>query len=199
MNDWSFDPIHAARLGLGSEVGSTLIELTRKYQGFVNGMAKWEPTAKEFYVEQAGVLADALQEALVQDYDGMIRIAPALPPGWDFDGSVYVRGKTKVDVQSKDGAVTTVVIEAGTTQPIKFRNPWPGNPVDVLSGKTGAIEVNGAIGPEIEFKAIAGSGYLVKKHGESPAARRFAPVTGTPALSAKKLGPVQIGLFQDGL
>ncbi len=198
MNDWSFDPIQAARLGLGGEVLSTLIELTKKYQGFVNGMAKWEPTAKEFYVEQSGVVADALQEALVQDYDGVIRVAPALPPGWDFDGSVYVRGKTKVDVQARNGAVTTVVIEAGITQPLKFRNPWPGKSVDVISGKTGARVVNGAIGPKIEFPAIAGASYLVQKHGESVAARHFAPVTGTPARSARKLGPVQIGLFGNG-
>ncbi len=198
MNDWSFDPIQAARLGLGSEVLSTLIELTKKYQGFVNGMAKWEPTAKEFYVEQSGVVADALQEALVQDYDGVIRVAPALPPGWDFDGSVYVRGKTKVDLQTRNGAVTTVVIEAGITQPLKFRNPWPGKAVDVISGKTGARVVNGAIGPEIEFPSSAGTSYLVQKHGESVAARHFAPVTGTPARSARKLGPVQIGLFGDG-
>ena len=40
--DWSFDPIQAARLGLGSEVGATLITTTQKFQGFVNGMAKWE-------------------------------------------------------------------------------------------------------------------------------------------------------------
>jgi len=198
MNDWSFDPIQAARLGLGGEVRSTLIELTKKYQGFVNGMAKWEPTAKEFYVEQSGVVADALQEALVQDYDGVIRVAPALPPGWDFDGSVYVRGNTKVDLQTRNGVVTTVVIEAGSTQPLKFRSPWPGEAVDVLSGKTGARVVHGARGTEIVFPAIAGVSYLIQKHGESVAAQRFAPVTGTPAHSAKRLGPVQIGLFDDG-
>ena len=39
----------------------------------MNGMAKWEETGKEFYVEQTGVVADALQEALVQDYDGLIQ------------------------------------------------------------------------------------------------------------------------------
>ena len=198
MNDWSFDPIQAARLGLGGEVGSMLIELTKRYQGFVNGMAKWEPTAQEFYVEQTGVVADALQEALVQDYDGVIRIAPALPTGWDFDGSVYVRGKTKIDIQTRNGVVDTVVMEAGTTQPIKFRNPWPGRAVDVISGKTGAKVVKGAIGPEIEFAGVAGTGYLVERQGESAAARRFVPVSGAPAQSAKKLGPVQIGLFRDG-
>jgi len=196
--DWSFDPIQAARLGLGDEVGANLVKITQQVQKFPNGMAKWEPTAKEFYVEQTAIVADALQEALVQDYDGVIRVAPAIPPGWDFDSSVYVRGRTKVDVQTRNGAITTVVIEDGTTQPIKIRNPWPGKPVDVISGKTGAKVVKAAIGPEIEFPAIAGLNYLVKKHDESMTARPFAPVTGTSARSAKKLGPVQIGLFSDG-
>ncbi len=188
MNDWSFDPIQAARLGLGSEVGSTLIELTKKYQGFINGMAKWEPTAREFYVEQTGVVADALEEALVEDYDGIIRIAPAIPPGWDFDGSVYVRGNTKVDVQTRNGTVTTVVIEAATTRPIKIRNPWPARAVDVISGKTGLPVLKGTVGPEIEFPAVAGTCYLLEVQGESAAARHFAPVSGASAASARRLG-----------
>jgi hypothetical protein len=195
--DWSFDPIQAARLGLGGEVSSNLVEITEKVQNFPNGMAKWEPTAKEFYVEQTGVVADALEEALVQDYDGVIRVAPALPPGWDFDGSVAVRGNTKVNVQTRNGAVTTVVIEAGTTGQLTIRNPWPGNPVDVISGKTGARQVKGATGAEIGFSAAAGTSYLVEREGESAAARRFAPVSGTPARSPKRLGPVQIGLFRN--
>ncbi len=196
--DWSFDPIQAARLGLGSEVGLTLIEITQKLQHFVNGLAKWEATDKEFYVEQTGVVADALQEALIQDYDGVIRVAPAIPPGWDFDGSVYVQGNTKVDVQTRNGAVTAFVIEAGTTQPLKIRNPWPGKPVNVISGKTGMKVVMDAIGPLIEFGGTAGTSYLVENHDEPIATERFAPVNGTPAHSGKRLGPVQIGLFGDG-
>jgi len=193
--DWSFDPIQAARLDLGAEVGSTLVETTQKFQGFVNGMAKWEPSAREFYVEQAGVVADALQEALVQDYDGVIRIAPAIPPGWDFDGSVYVTGKTKVDVQVRDGKATTVVIESGTAQKLKIRNPWPTHEVDVISGKTGQSIRTGANGPLIDFEASAGTIYLVEQHSEHSKMRPFAPVTGKPAALAKRLGPVQIGLF----
>lgn len=193
--DWSFDPIQAARLGLGSEVGSTLIKTTQRFQSFVNGMAKWEASAKEFYVEQAAVVADALQEALVQDYDGIIRIAPAIPPGWDFDGSVYVRGNTKVHVQTRNGAVSTVVIESGIKQPLKLRNPWPGKSVDVISGRTGKPVVSTSIGPVIEFSGDAGISYLVQDHDASAAQMHFVPVTGTPATSAKKLGPVQIGIF----
>ncbi len=193
--DWSFDPIQAARLGLGGEVGSTLITSTQKFQGFVNGMAKWEASAKEFYVEQTGVIAAGLQEALVQDYDGLIRVAPAIPPGWDFDGSVYARGNTKVNVQTRNGKVTTLVIEAGTSQPVKIRNPWPGGPVDVISVKTGKRIVSGAAGTVIEFQATAGTTYVVENGDVAAANSRVAVVAGTPATSARRLGPVQIGLF----
>ena len=196
--DWSFDPIQAARLGLGNEVASTLIETTQKFQGFVNGMAKWEASAKEFYVEQTGVVADALQEALVQDYDGVVRIAPAIPPGWDFDGSVYVRGKTKIDVQTRNGMAAAVVIEAGTAQPLKIRNPWPGKPVDVVSANTGMTVVADVTSPVIEFATVAGTTYIIENHGPADANLHLAPVSGTRATTAKRLGPVQIGLFPRG-
>jgi alpha-L-fucosidase 2 len=192
--DWSYDPIQAARLGMGTEVAATLIANTQSVQHFVNGMAKWEGTSKEFYVEESGAVATALQEALVQDYDGLIRVAPAVPPGWDFDGSVYVRGKTKVDVQTRNGVVTALVIEAGKTQLFKIRNPWPGEAVDVSSGQTSKMVARGVQGPVIEFTGNAGANYLVAKHDDSASSRRFAPVSGIPASSPKKLGPVQIGL-----
>jgi alpha-L-fucosidase 2 len=197
--DWSFDPVQAARLGLGSEVRSTLLKVTQDSQHSINGFANWDKKYGEFYIEQVGVVADALQEALVQDYDGLIRIAPATPPGWNFDGSVYVRGKTRVDIQMREGRVTTVVIEAGTTQPLRIRNPWPGEVVDVVSGSAMAKIVNGASGPVIAFRATAGTSYLLKRQGVRIGDESFAPVTGTHAVTAKRLGKVQIGLFASNL
>ena len=192
--DWSSDPIQAARLGLGSEVGSTLIATTEKFQNFANGMARWTDAGVEFYVEQSGVVADALQEALVQDYDGTIRIAPALPPGWDFDGCVAVRGKTRVCVQTRNGAATTVAIEARTAQALKLRNPWPGQRVDVIVGATGRKLVKGPAGAVIEFPGVAGARYLVEAQGKPVERLRFAAVGGTTASTPKKLGPVAIGI-----
>jgi lysophospholipase L1-like esterase len=193
--DWSFDPVQAARLGLGDEVRSMLLKVTESSQHSINGLANWDKQYGEFYVEQVGVVADALQEALVQDYDGLIRLAPATPPGWSFDGSVYVRGKTRVDLQVREGRVTTAVIEPGTTQSIRIRSPWPGEAVDVVSGPTRSKVVSGATGPVITFRGSAGTRYLLERH-EAPAAdTNFAPVTGKQAVTAKRLGPVQIGLF----
>lgn len=191
--DWSYDPIQAARLGLGSEVGRTLKTLTEKYQNYPNGMSKWDTTDTEFYVEQTGVVAAALEEALVQDYDGVIRIAPAVPPGWDFDGSVWVRGKTRVDVQTRNGQPTTVVIDSGTTQTIRLRNPWPGQAVKVTGGEAGNTVSLRIEGDDLLFDASAGKRYRVQPPSEKPV--NFQPVTGETAQSPKKLGPVAIGLF----
>ena len=193
--DWSFDPIQSARLGLGNEVRSTLIKITERSQHSPNGLANWDAEYREFYVEQVGVVAAALQEALVQDYDGLIRIAPAVPSGWDFDGNVFVRGRTKVDVQVRNGMVTTAVIEAGATQVYRVRNPWLGQAIDVISGKNGKKIVKDAEGAVVTFHGEAGQSYLIERRDSPTSAQSFEPVSGELARTTKKLGQSQIGLL----
>jgi hypothetical protein len=146
----------------------------------VNGFANWDREYGEFYIEETGIVADALQEALVQDYDGVIRIAPAIPPGWDFAGSVFVRCNTRVDVEVRGGEVVTAVIEAGTTARLQVRNPWPGQAVDVIAGGDNKIAGNGNkpvrhsdSGQLIRFDAVAGTSYLFQKHAPPVSALRF--------------------------
>ena len=195
--DWSFDPIQAARLHLGSEVGSTLRLITERSQHTVNGFANWDQEYGEFYSEEVGIVATALEEALAQDYDGVIRFAPAIPPGWEFAGSVFVRGRTKVDVEVRHGEIVTAAIETGTTGPQRVRNPWPGEAVDVIDGNTNRSVVSGDSDHEVRFDAVAGTSYLIQRHAAPVTGLRFAPVSGTAASQAKKLGAVQIGIFPD--
>jgi Cellulose binding domain len=143
--DWSNDPIQAARLGLASSYQSTVQTLVSNYQVFASGFSAWTgsaPTSQaQPYVETNGVIADSTQEALVQDYDGLLRIAPAWPSAWDVSGTVYVQGNSKVDVQIKGGRLITAAIEAGSTQNILTRNPWGTQNVMVVDGSTGATVV----------------------------------------------------------
>lgn len=194
VNDWSNDPIQAARLGLSADVASTLVGLTTQFQAYPNGFAQFGP--QEPYVEQIGVLAEALQESLVQDYDGLLRVAPAWPAGWNVDGTVYVLGRTKVDVQVRQGIPVTVAIEAGSSSAMRVRNPWPGRRIEVVSGDGGSARV--VVGPtaadEITVPVRSGHTYLVQPVSAPTTALPFAPVTGTPATAPKTLNGRTIGL-----
>jgi hypothetical protein len=194
--DWSFDPIQAARLHLGSEVADSLRKITETSQHFINGFAHLGATDQdsEFYVEQSGVVAAALAESLVQDYDGTLRIAPAIPPGWNFDGTVFVHGRTKVDVQVRNGAVTTLGLEVHHAQSIRLRNPWPGSSLRVKDAQSGrAIPITSeANSPEIVFAAIASHCFLIERTGQPPLP--FATIDGKPAIRYRRLNAVQIGL-----
>ena len=83
--DWSFDAVDAARLGLASEVQATLTKSIQSYQFFVNGLALLgggtNDGTNEPYVEELGIVALAVNEAAVQGYDGLVRVAPCAAKG----------------------------------------------------------------------------------------------------------------------
>jgi hypothetical protein len=174
---------------LSDEVSSTLIALTERYQKYKNGFANWGGPAGEFYVEQEGIVALALAEALVQDYDGLIRIAPAVSRAWDFEGTVWVRNRTRVDVQTRAGVPDTVVIDAGASETLAIRNPWPGKPVEVVdaNGRT-AVRSTGSI---VKLSVRQGKSYLLRPTGSATPA--FASISGEASQQPKNLGIVQIG------
>ncbi len=191
--DWSCDPIDAARLGLGDEVARSLISITESNQQYINGFAKWGGTIKQFYIEQIGVVTLALHEALVQDDDGTIRVAPAVPSAWDMEGSVAVHNQTIVHVQVHQGLPSTVGLTVKLSHPVKLANPWPGRPVRVVDARTDRVILEDTAAAVLSFPAVAGHAYRILPADAAPLP--FAPIDGTPAVAARKLGPVQIGLF----
>jgi hypothetical protein len=193
--DWTFDAVDAARLDMASQVRADLIASTEKYQAYPSGMGSWQGgTGDEPYIEQSGVVATALDEALATQYDGTLRIAPAWPSGWDASGTVYVQDDTKVDVQVENGTVVTAAIEAGASHAIRVRSPWPGQRVQVVDGRTGRIVLAPASAPTFTLNARAGHSYLVETVSAPTTALPFAPVTGTAATTASHLGSAGIGL-----
>jgi hypothetical protein len=195
VNDWSLDPIDAARLGRSADVAKTLVDQTEKYQLRPSGLAAFGTTYAEPYAEQGAVVATALQDALVQDYDGLLRIAPAWPANWNVEGTVYIQHQSKVDVQIRDGAPVTVAIRAGGSAPIELRNPWPGQQIQVVDGAaTGRVIVPPTTAATLTIPARAGASYLVEPTAHPTTALPFAPVGGTPATTYRQLGAATIGL-----
>jgi hypothetical protein len=195
--DWSFDALHAARLGLASEVATDLVTVTQSHQGFVNGLGLLgggiNDGTSEPYVEQAGVVAAAINEALVQDYDGLLRIAPAWPSGWDAEGTVYIQGNSKVDVQVQGGKVVLAIVEAGSTTSIMTRNPWAGQSAVVVDGTTNVAVVAATTASTFKIPVVVGHWYAIVP-ASAQSAIPTVHVTGTPATAKKTLGPVAIGL-----
>lgn len=191
VNDWSADPEQAARLGLAEEMKASLRSLTEKYQTYSNGFASFAG-GKEFYAEQVGVVADALQKALADEYDGMVRIAPAWPKDWDADGTVFLLHGNRADVQMRGGAPVTVGLEIATGGTMKLRNPWPGEAVNVLDARDGVAVVKACADAVVVFDAKAGRSYLVRRAAQN--VLRFEVVHGEQAAAPKRLGASRIGL-----
>jgi hypothetical protein len=192
-NDWSYDSLHAARLGLADEMKRAMIANIDKYQVFTNGMASWNQKPESPYLEQLGVDAATLNEALVQDYDGTLRIAPAWPKDWSADGTVYIQHKGKAHVQIRNGNLITVALEAGASGGITVRNPWPGQSVTVVDG-TGRSVLTGQTAATFTIPATAGSSYLIQQASSPTTSLTFATVSGSPADSPKRLGSRVIGV-----
>ena len=195
-NDWSLDPVDAARLGLPDDLRTTLVDLTQQYQRRPSGLAAFGDKYPEPYVEQGGVVATALQDALVQDYDGVLRVAPSWPAGWDADATVYIQHRSRVDVQVRGGVPVTVALEAGADGAVVARNPWPGQRVQVVTGDPGrprlVVPPTGA--DRVTVPARAGHDYLLEPVAAPSTALPYSPVAGTPATSFKQLGAATIGL-----
>jgi hypothetical protein len=195
--DWNFDAVQAARLGLADEVVKALTSVTQNYQTFVNGLGLLSGGANngtnEPYVEQLGGVANALNEAIVQDYDGLLRIAPAWPQGWDVAGTVFVQGNARVDVQVQGGKVTMAIVEAGSSGSINVRNPWPGQSAVAVDGATNTPVVAATSSATFALPAMAGHWYAIVP-ASAASSIPSVQVTGTPATSAKSFGPVGIGL-----
>ena len=194
-NDWSLDAIDAARLDMPSEVQSKLVSITESHQVYISGMADiGNSVGTESYLEEAASVAAGVDEALVQDYDGLLRIAPAWPSGWDASGTVSVQNNTKVDVQVEGGTLATVAIQAGATQTMQVRNPWQGHAVEVVNGSSNATVVASTTAATLSVPVVSGQTYLVEQPTALTTALPFAQVTGTVATTSKHLGGVKIGL-----
>lgn len=193
QNDWSFDPIHAVRLELAEEFRTSLEAITERYQSYPSGFASFA-NGPEFYIEQIGVAAAAMQMALADDYNGMIRIAAAWPKSWDVDGTVYLRHRNKVNVRIRGGRITRIELMAGSSGPLRIRNPWPGEAVQIASADSPDKVLHSTSEPVISLTTSTGATYLIRRAASSGEAEVFEPVSDVPASSPKKLGSRSIGL-----
>jgi hypothetical protein len=194
--DWTFDAVQAARIGDAVDVHTSIINQIETYQVWASGLGNWTDGSDNLpYDEFDGDVANAVQEALVQDYDGLLRIAPAWPTAtWDVSGTEYIHGNSRVHVQIQGGHLVTVVLEAGSSGDVTMRNPWGNEDVEVVDGNSGALVVAATSGAQLSIPAQSGGAYVVEPVSMPNASLAHARVTGAAAAVPRSLGPVTIGL-----
>jgi hypothetical protein len=194
--DWTYDAVQAARIGNAADFRAALVNQIQTFQVWVSGLGNWMNGSDNLpYDELDGDVANAVQEALVQDYDGLLRIAPAWPMAvWDVSGTQYIHGNSRVHVQIEGGRLVTVVLEAGSTGDITVRNPWGTQSVEVVDGSSGATVIAATPAAQLTIPAQSGSAYVVEPVSSPIASLRHVQVTTIAATAPRSMGPVTIGV-----
>ena len=194
-NDWTYDAVQAARLGLSSSFYTAIVDLVTSFQTFPSGIGNWNGQTNAFYDEMGGGLMNSVQEALVQDYDGLLRMAPAWPVNtWNVSGTVFIQGNSKVDVQIEGGHLITAVLEAASTQNYLTRNPWGTQNVQVVDGSSGAVVVAATTASTFTIPAQSGHAYVIELVSSPTTALPYAEVTASPASIPRSMWGRTIGI-----
>jgi hypothetical protein len=194
--DWTFDAVDAARLGDTANFQSSIINQVQTYQVWASGLGNWLSSGSDKlpYDESDGDVANAVQEALVQDYDGLLRITPAWPSNWDVSGTVYIHNNTKVDVQVEGGKLVTAVIQAMSDGNIVTRNPWSGQDVKVVDSGSGVTVVAATGADQFTIPVRSGHSYIIELVSSPITVLPHTLVTVHPAVATRSLGSKTIGV-----
>ncbi len=116
---WGFMwPQYAARLGLTDEVRKLFPLYAVTVQKRPNGMAGSWGSA------ESGLLAEAIQSALMQSVEDIIVVAPAWPAEWRASFTLLASGGFLVSATLENGAPSVIQIESTFGKTCRIVNPW---------------------------------------------------------------------------
>ncbi|MHB9024711.1 MAG: LamG-like jellyroll fold domain-containing protein [Armatimonadota bacterium] len=192
---WTTDSIAAARLGL-AEAGDPngrphergleyLLPLHAEYyQDHPNGLQDYynRKPAIHCYLEGSGTFATGMNEMLLQSFDGIIRVCPALPKAWSADFKLLAMGGFEVTAHAEKGTVTALTLLSRRGENACVANPFGGMAAVTCDGK-GVLKSDK---PLLTFPTKAGMTYLLLPAGAPAPAYK---VTGTRNDEPKHMAP----------
>ena len=204
---WNTDSICAARLGIADDADSRrlfpgwtpkdprgwgierlLPDHAARYQVYPCGLMDYYPRdpGKHCYLEGSGTFATACGEMLLQSWDGVIRVAPALPSAWSARFTLLAMGGFLVTAEAENGKVLYVAIASQRGGTCRIVNPF-GEPALVRTAKGAPVAASGDA--TLEFPTERGGSYLVVPRSRPDAASGRSAVTGTRNDAPKALPP----------
>ena len=144
-------------------------------------------------LEALGILGAAINEMLLQSYDGVIRVFPALPDSREAAFTLRAAGGFTVSASiSADGIIPTVSITSDLGGECKIYNPWPGGELKVKEGASEDAEIPVKIeGGIASFETRAECNYSVYTVGR--AIIQAVVFTGAPNTGPKSFHEATLG------
>ncbi|MEW2546912.1 glycoside hydrolase family 95-like protein [Streptomyces sp. NPDC047002] len=184
-NVWANDAIQAARLGLGDQAYDGMKKMLQKYQNFPNGL-----TANTNGVfEYLGVNLSAMNESLLQSYNGKIRVFPAIPSDPSFTGRFTLRasGGFTVSAERAAGETAYVGIRSLYGNSTTVVNPWGTQQVRVRRLSDNAV-LQTTSAAEFTLDTAKDTGYVVERTAKPLGDYGHTTLTGTANQGVKTLG-----------
>ena len=124
---------------------------------------------RHFDNETMPIVSCAINEMLLQSYDGIIRVCPAVPAEWNVRFDLAAAGGFRIRAEQKDGRVLFVSVASRLGGRCRILHPWPveGQPVCLEMTPDGAhhpVQLSDDVaGAEriLLWETIAGRRYLL--------------------------------------
>jgi alpha-L-fucosidase 2 len=183
-NIWANDAAQAARLGLGDEAFAGMKKMLQKYQAYPNGLTDNTNGVFEFL----GVHLSAMNESLLQSYNGKIRVFPAVPSDSTFVGkfSLLATGGFEVSSEREGGDIKYVGVRSLYGKTAQVVNPWGTAQVDVRRLSDNAV-IATTTAATISFATAANTGYVVERTAKPLSSYTHTRLTGTANQDVKTL------------
>ncbi|MFC5530564.1 glycosyl hydrolase family 95 catalytic domain-containing protein [Cohnella yongneupensis] len=173
---WSQEAVNAARLGLGDSAFDYMKKMQMRNQPHVNGMSD----DGNGIFESNGLLMTAINESLMQSYDGVIRVFPALPSDGTFTAkfTLLASGGFVVSSEREAEEIKYVGLKSLYGHRATLANPWPNEQAQVRRSSDGEIVLTES-GERISFDTAAGEVYVIERTAKPLAGYAFKELTGS--------------------
>jgi alpha-L-fucosidase 2 len=178
---WNTSPI------VDVDTGDTVPAYTWPYRHFDN--------------EAMPIVATALNEMLLQSYDGAVRLFPATPEAWSASFRLACTGGFVADAELQEGKVAWVCLDSRLGKTCRLVAPWGGDASCLELDASG--ESLGSIAPKtvawgedvaLEFPTTAGHRYLLTREPIVLDDWVVVPTSYETNGESRKLGDASLGL-----